>query len=138
VTKEEVRHKVVRHWWKMAQESLQSARREAEVGTLHFAINRAYYALFYAASAALLERRREFKRHSGVRAAFHREFIKSGLLARELGDLYDRLFKNRQYGDYVALVEFKPEYVKEEIERVEAFLNAMRPLIAILGEKENP
>jgi uncharacterized protein (UPF0332 family) len=97
----------------MAQDSLQSARREMAAGMLHFAINRAYYALFYAASAALLERHREFKKHAGVRAAFHREFVKPSLLVTEHGELYDRLFKNRQYGDYVALAEFEVVYVKD-------------------------
>lgn len=136
MSEDEARREMVRHWWKRARESLQSARRELEAGVPHFAINRAYYAVFYAASAALLERRFDFKKHAGVRAAFHREFIKAGLLAREHGELYDRLFKDRQYGDYVVLAEFEPTYVREEINRVETFLTVMRPLIILLENGE--
>ena len=39
-----------------------------------------YYAAFYGVCAALLERRQSFRKHSGVRAAFHREFIRTRLL----------------------------------------------------------
>ena len=52
----EQRARVVRYWWDQAVESLASARRELEAGAYSFAINRLYYAVFYAASAALLER----------------------------------------------------------------------------------
>jgi len=85
-------------WWRMAEEALQSARMEREAGFLHSAINRAYYAVFYAATAALVDQGLEFKKHSGVRAALHREFVKKGLLSQEIGVLYDRLFEDRKHG----------------------------------------
>ncbi|MCL4514178.1 MAG: HEPN domain-containing protein [Firmicutes bacterium] len=78
MSNEEQREEVVRYWWSKAGESLASARREFEARSYDFAINRLYYAAFYAVSAALLERRLSFKKHSGVRATFHQEFIKTG------------------------------------------------------------
>jgi uncharacterized protein len=54
-----------------------------------FAINRAYYALFYAVSALLLEEGRRFSKHSGVRAAFNRDLVKPGRLSRKHGELYN-------------------------------------------------
>ena len=74
------RTKMVLHWWNKAEKSIESARREIAAGEYDFAINRLYYALFYSVMAALLERGLSFKKHSGVRAAFHREFIKKGIL----------------------------------------------------------
>lgn len=47
-------------------------------------------------SAALLERRLSFKKHSGVRANFHKEFIKKGLLEVKWGKFYDHVFEDRQ------------------------------------------
>ncbi len=76
---------VVRYWWSKAEESLASAQREVEAGVLAYAMNRIYYAAFYAVSAALLDRQTSFKKHSGVRAAFHREFIKKGMLNSNWG-----------------------------------------------------
>ena len=132
MSKAEARQKTVRHWWKMAEETLQSARTEYEAGLLHGAINRAYYAVFYAATALLVERGLHFKKHAGVRAALHRELIKTGVLVAEMGALYDRLFADRQRGDYLVLTEFEPEYVGEKVESAATFLGAIRPLLASL------
>ena len=54
---EEQRDEVVRYWWSKAEESLVSAQREITAGSYVFAMNRVYYAAFYAVSAALPERR---------------------------------------------------------------------------------
>lgn len=124
---------VVRYWWSKAEESLASARREFEAGSELFAINRPYYAAFYGVSAALLDRRSSFKKHSGVRAAFHREFIKTGRLDAEWGRFYDRLYEDRQEGDYVALVSFGREYVESQAERCARFLSVLRPLVSCLS-----
>jgi len=121
---------LVAYWWSQAQASLASARRELEAGSYAFAVNRLYYAAFYAASAALLERAVSSRRYSGVRAAFHRKFIKSGLLAPEWGKLYDELFEDRQEADYVALVRFDHEYVEVQLHRCDEFLTRLRPLIS--------
>ena len=77
---EEQRANVMRYWWAKAEESLASAQREFAAGAYTFAVNRLYYAAFYGVCAALLERRQSFRKHSGVRAAFHREFIRTRLL----------------------------------------------------------
>ena len=39
-----------------------------------------------------------------MRAAFHREFIRTRLLDVQWGKLYDHLFEDRQEGDSIALV----------------------------------
>lgn len=127
---DEQRTQVVRYWWTKAQKSLASARREVEAGAFAFAMNRVYYAAFYAVSAALFERRLSFKKHSGVRATFHRELIKTGLLDVAWGRFYDRLFEDRQEGDYIALVDFDREYVENQIDRFRAFHDQLKPLIS--------
>jgi uncharacterized protein (UPF0332 family) len=102
-------------------------------GPTTFAVNRLYYAAFYAVSAALLERQRSFRKHSGVRAAFHREFIRTGLLDVEWGKFYDRLFEDRQEGDYLALVSFEQNYIEAQLIRCAEFLENLRPLIVSLS-----
>jgi hypothetical protein len=71
MTSQEKRAAVVRYWFEKAEESLAAARREFEARSLAFAMNRLYYAGFYAVSAVLMTRGLSFKKHSGVRAAFH-------------------------------------------------------------------
>lgn len=124
---------VVSYWWSKAAESLASARRELDAKAYMFAVNRIYYAAFYAACAALLERHRSFRKHSGVRAAFHSEYIKTGLMDIEWGKFYDHLFEDRQEADYVALTTFEPDYVRSLFSQCASFLNALRPLIPSLS-----
>jgi uncharacterized protein (UPF0332 family) len=130
VSNDERRSEIVRYWWLKSEESLRSASREFEAESYSFAVNRLYYALFYGVCAALLDRGLRFRKHSGVRSAFHREFIGSGELEVQWGKLYDQLFEDRQEGDYVALVEFDKEYIRKQLERCCQFLEALRPLIS--------
>ena len=123
---------VVRYWWKRSEDSIKSAEREINARDFRFAINRLYYSLFYAVSAALLERNQDFKKHSGVRSAFHREFVKKNLLDEKLGKLYDQLFEDRQEGDYIALLDFDELYVKEKLNNCKIFLDKLKPLIKSL------
>jgi uncharacterized protein (UPF0332 family) len=127
------RKDLVRYWGSKAEESLGSAKRELEAGAYSFAINRLYYAAFYGAGAALLDRQLSFKKHAGVRAAFHEEFIKTGLLEAQWGELYDQLFEDRQEGDYAPLVSFDQEYVKPLLDRCARLLSAIRPLVSLLS-----
>src|SRR4051794_33977458 len=113
------RQDIVRYWWEKAEECIFSAQREYQAGALDFTINRLYYSLFYAVSAALFERQLSFKKHAGVRSAFHQTFINSGLIEERWGKFYDGLFEDRQEGDYLAFQAFEPEYVMEQMELVE-------------------
>jgi len=119
---EQQRNIVVSYWWEKAEASLLSAERELDAGALVFSINRLYYALYYAVSAVLLRKEFTFSKHSGVRAAFHREIIKTGLMDTEWGRLYDQLFEDRHEGDYVALTDFDKLYVEEKIIQCRQFL----------------
>jgi uncharacterized protein (UPF0332 family) len=133
VTKEKAKMEIVRYWWSRAQESLEAAKRELAAGSAIFAMNRAYYALFYAVSALLLEEGHQFKKHSGVRAAFNREIVKSGRMEKKHGDLYNEIFDDRQEGDYIEFTKFDTEYVQQKIDGCEKFLVDLRPLLKSLS-----
>ena len=132
---EDYRKDVIRFWWSKSVESLSSAQRELEANSFSFAMNRIYYAAFYAASAALMDRQKSFKKHSAVRSAFHHEFTKSNLLDIEWGKFYDRLFEDRQESDYIALIEFDREYVSGQLTKCKEFLTVLKPLISSLNDK---
>ena len=134
--KNDTKAEAIRYWWDKAVESLKAARRDLAAQSFSFAINRAYYAVFYAVSALFLEEGRRFQKHSGVRATFNQHLIKTGRLARKHGDLYNRLFRDRQEGDYVEFVRFDERYVRQQIEGCEEFLSEIRPLIKTLAEKQ--
>ncbi|MCJ7546374.1 MAG: HEPN domain-containing protein [Deltaproteobacteria bacterium] len=64
-------------------------------------------------------------RHSGVRSLFHQNFVKPGLVDIELGQLYDRLFDNRQKGDYADLIRFDPDSVRPWYDEAQRFVRAI-------------
>ncbi len=119
----------VRYWWGMARDALRAAELALEAGLLHSAVNRAYYAAFYAATAALLKRNLTFKRHAGVRAALHRELIKPGVLPKDVGLLYDELFEDRQHGDYLVSIEFDRATVERRIAGAKRILKEIEKLL---------
>ncbi len=69
---------------------------------------------------------KRFVKHSGVRAALHRDLVKSGFLDTNAGKAYDRLFETRQLADYLELVSF-------EKEETSALLEDARRLVEMLG-----
>jgi uncharacterized protein (UPF0332 family) len=56
--------------------------------------------MFYATEALLLGRGLSFSSHKAVLAAFGEQFVKTGLLPRDLGRALNRAFAKRQLGDY--------------------------------------
>jgi uncharacterized protein (UPF0332 family) len=63
------------------------------------AINRAYYAIFYAVSAVLVTKGLNRGKHSQVVSAFRLNFIKTGIFSSNLSDSYGRIMGNRHMGD---------------------------------------
>lgn len=83
---------VIKYWIEKPGESLSAARDELKAEPLSFSVNRIYYACFYVVSALLLNHRIKFRKHSGVRAEFHKNFVKEGLINREFGQFYDEIY----------------------------------------------
>jgi uncharacterized protein (UPF0332 family) len=124
-----MRAEVIVYWLEKAREALASARSEQQCNRRVFAVNRAYYACFYSASAVLMKMGKTFHKHTGVRASLHRLLIKTGLLEASWGKFYDLVFENRQRGDYQELVEFEAEELEEIISQAEKFVAVMKALL---------
>ncbi len=122
----EHRDELVNYWLEKAEESIQSASSEIGNDRLSFAINRLYYALFYSMSAILTAKGDSYSKHSGVRSALHRDFIKTGKIDKQVGRLYDELFNARHQADYTPLVEFDKEIVKEQYSDVKEAYKTMK------------
>ena len=129
MTQDEARDRIVAYWTRKAADALQSARSEERAGRSDFAVNRAYYACYYAASAVLLRAGKKFVRHSGLRAAVHQELVKAGKLDAKWGKVFDRIFENRQSADYVELWGFETDQVEKIINDAEGFVQEMLRLL---------
>jgi len=87
------------------------------------AINRAYYAIFYAANALLATRHMERSKHSGVIAAFREHFVKTGLIEPKYSDWYGVAMDARQRGDYSFELTLDDARARELIEQAERFVH---------------
>jgi len=83
-----------------AHRMLEVAQHNLDAGFYASAINRAYYAIFYAANAMLATRGLSRSKHSGVISAFRRHFVKPGLIEVEYSDIYGRVMDHRHVSDY--------------------------------------
>ncbi len=66
---------LIKYWFDKARRSIGAAEMELSSGNLDFSANRICYAAFYAVTATLMQFGHRYKKHSAVRAAFHREFM---------------------------------------------------------------
>lgn len=116
-----------------ADRACASARALLGLGDVDGACNRAYYAMFAAARAALLASGAPVgphigKTHSGFIAAFGEHLVKSGAVAKEMGRLLKRAKEMRLVADYrgesIELTD-----ARQMVDEAERFVAAMRMLV---------
>ncbi|MDY7038926.1 MAG: HEPN domain-containing protein [Thermodesulfobacteriota bacterium] len=105
-----------------SRESIKAARLMVNEKMLTFAMNRIYFAMFYAVQAALGKKAVSFSKHGQVKGYFNKEFIKSGVLPIDMGRLYNKAFEYRQKFDYVDFSVPEEDMVLEYIEKAEQFI----------------
>jgi len=114
---------------KASQASI-SAKFLLDAGDIDGACNRAYYAMFDAARAALIAGRSPVpaeiaRTHSGLISAFGLHLVKTGLVANELGRMLNRAEEIRLVADYKGdSVEL--EDAREVVRQAAGFVEAMR------------
>ena len=123
---------VVDEWMGMADEALASAQADVDARRWRSAVNRAYYAAFYAVSAVLLSRARHFVKHAGVQTALHRDLVRTRLLAPEHGQAYDELFKLRPIADYT-VTDIDAGQATRSLAQAEAIIADIRRMLAAEG-----
>jgi len=116
-------------WLKKADEALASAELEVNAGHTGFAVNRLYYACFYAVTALLLRDGKQFARHSAVKSEFVRSYVKPGQVDARWNRFYQKLFDDRQEGDYVPTVSFEKSDVSARLHQAREFIGLIRSLI---------
>ena len=128
---------LVKYRLQKSKETLNDAKIMVEIATLSSIVNRIYYAMFYAVNGLLLSKNFSSSKHSGVRALLNKEFINEGLVDKELGKLYSKIFEERQEGDYKDFAKFDAETVKNWLKEAENFINEIEKLTIDIIEK-NP
>lgn len=110
-------------------DNVRAVQRLISDGHHEIAISRAYYVMFYAAQAALLTKGKTYARHSATIQGFWEHFVKTGLVRRQLHEVFADAFEGRSECDYDDMVTKHREDAERVLRDAEAFLRAVTPLI---------
>ena len=111
---------LARHRLTRAREALDEADLLMSGNRWNGALNRLYYAAFYAARALLALKRIDSSRHSGVIALFQEHFVKTGAVPPEVARALPQAFARRQrsdYGDFADAQASEVQVLRDEVER---------------------
>lgn len=97
--------------WRLekAKTTFQDGEELERLGSYHSAINRYYYAAFYAVRALLATKGLDSSKHAGVIAHFNKEFVKEGLVDKTSSKALSNLFRLRTNADYDDFKTFSQE-----------------------------
>ena len=99
------------------------------------AVNRLYYACFYATQALLLTKNVVSKSHSGIATQLYNQFTKPGNFDKKLSAFYTRLMQYRNKSDYSDFLIVTQEGAGELIQSAKEYINH---IIALIQSPETP
>lgn len=129
----ESREALIAYRLQRAHDTLSEARLLMDASFFNAAINRLYYACYYAAVALLLKYDYQTQSHKGVKSLLGLHFVSTGLLSMNAGKTFSTLFEKRQSGDYDDFVYCDKEMLDELYPRTEIFVDE----VARLAKAEN-
>ncbi len=118
---------------KKARRVLRTAHLALEDDDADSAVNRAYYAAFYLASAALSLVGEHPKTHNGTVSRFWVRFVKTGEFPRTVAQHLSRAFGARQKADYSFIGVHDTAAAADLLRDVEAFVDAAEDLVERLS-----
>ena len=113
---------------------LQTAKIDLESGDNDSASSRAYYSVFHMMEACLLTKGLTYSKHSAVISAFNLHFIKPGIFPRIFYRNIEKLFKDRQLGDYEVESNIDNYDTSENIKIAEDIVNSIEDFLKKEGK----
>lgn len=101
---------------KKAQEAYEDIGILIAANRLNGAANRMYYAVFHAVCALLINDGHQVNTHKGSHALFSLHYIKTGILPREYGQLYNQLQTMREESDYNCAYDVEMDELEQRLE----------------------
>lgn len=126
----EQRFDIVLYRMNSAKDLLVEIKNHIEHGYYNTAMNRMYYACFYAVSALLLHEEIDgVKSHEGVRQMFGKHFVLTGKVSKDWGRFYTIVFNNRSAADYEDFKNYDLAETEEMYPQVCSFIALIDSLI---------
>lgn len=126
---DEDRKSLILYRLQRADETITEAEYNARGGYYNTAVNRLYYAAYYATIAVMLSRGLDATTHTGVKAMLSLHFIKAGIISPKYGRIFMSLFENRQSGDYEDFVYCDNELFSYLLPQAKEYIEIMKSLI---------
>ena len=126
---EQSRFSLIKYRINRAEETILESKLLAKEGFYNAAINRLYYACFYACLALFVANDITTETHSGVKTMLGLHFVSKGLITKENGKTFSRLFEIRHSGDYDDFAYCDKEMTDEYTPKAIAFIDAIKHLI---------
>ena len=126
---ENSRQVLVQYRLERAEETMKEVSILAKESHFNAAVNRLYYACFYAASALMVANSIVTSSHAGIKTMLGMNFVSKGLLSIEQGKTFSRLFEIRHSGDYDDFVYCDQEMIDEYTPKARDFINSIRDLL---------
>ena len=112
-----------------AEETLKEIPYLKQQGYYNTAVNRLYYACYYAAVALLIKHELNPGTHAGVKQMLGLHFVAPGRLSRELGRCFSLLFERRHSSDYDDFAYSSEEEIDELLPKATDFIEAVGVLL---------
>ena len=125
----EQRRDIVLYRMDNAVNTLYEVKEHISQGFYNTAVNRMYYACFYAVSALLIAHQIEVKSHDGTRQKFGQHFVLTGIVPKEFGKFYRMIFEKRSAGDYEDFITHNLETAEILYPETERFVNRIKELV---------
>lgn len=91
---------VLRSMFQKAKRKMEAARVDFDSGFYEDAVSRAYYGAFHALTAVLALHGLVYSSHTQALGSFNKKFVKTGIFKKQTTKILQRLFEDRQVGDY--------------------------------------
>ena len=128
---DESRRALVEYRLERAYKTMEEAAVLEEKEYYNAAVNRLYYACYYATEALLLKHKIEAKSHAGVKAMLGLHFVSKGLIPVAIGKILSTLYEKRQSGDYDDFIYCDKEMTDELTIQAQTFLDCLAKLISL-------
>ena len=117
-----------------SEDTLRAARKCLEEELYKDALNRSYYAAFYAVKAVLALEGKDFKRHKDAVAYFNQRYVKEEVFPREIGRSLSKLKQLREKSDYD---DFYIVSINEAIDQANAAASIINSIKRYLSNRDS-
>lgn len=115
--------------YQRAKETLKEIPFLKQQGFYSTAVNRLYYACYYAAIALLIKHGISHGTHSGVKQMLGMHFVATGLMPREVGRSFSLIFERRHSSDYDDFVYTSEEEIDDLLLKAKDFVRTVGELL---------